>query len=149
MPASHSARSGDGRAPTHAGLAVLFTPGVLAGVRPQTRNSRQSEFWSLPASASQLPNLQTLLRACDAGKGGSESAFSNNRRAVSQSHRAQRPILGAGGTRSPQGPSQSHPGWAPCPNGGCPERRPELGFSVDQGRTSPMTPKGRSPAPGF
>lgn len=107
------------------------------------------EFWSLPASASQLPDLQTLLRASDAGKGGSESTFSNNRRAVSQSHGAQRPVLGAGGTRSPRGPSEPRPGWAPRPDGGCVERRPELGFSVDRGRTSPMTRKGRSPAPGF
>ena len=39
VPASCSTCSGDGRTPTHAGLVVLFTPGVLAGVCPQTRET--------------------------------------------------------------------------------------------------------------
>ena len=50
---------------------------------------------------------------------------------------------------SPRGPSELRPGWAPRPDSGRPERHPELGFSVDWERTSSMTQKGRSPAPGF
>ena len=40
---------------------------------------------------------------------------------------------------SPRGPSEPRPGWAPRPDGCRPERHPELGFSVDRGRTSLMT----------
>ena len=50
---------------------------------------------------------------------------------------------------SPRGPSEPCLGWAPRPDSSRPERRPELGFSVNRGRTSLMTRKGCSPAPGF
>ena len=42
VPASCSTCSGDGRTLTHAGPAMLFTPGVLAGICPQTRETADS-----------------------------------------------------------------------------------------------------------
>ena len=75
--------------------------------------------------------------------------FPNNRRVMLQNHGGQRPVLGARWTKIPRGPSEPRPGWAPRPDGGRPERRPELGFGVNRRRTPSMTQEGRSPAPGF
>lgn len=61
VPASPQ-RASDTAPPT-LGRAVMFTPGVLAGVAPQTKQQTVSfywklEFWSLPASAVTAPDLQ-------------------------------------------------------------------------------------------